>query len=81
MIHMTMIAWACVYVSTFASVGAYLAWNAGVKIVGAGRAAPYINLLPVWTVVFGVLLLHEQVSWMSLVGGAVTIIGAVLASL
>jgi drug/metabolite transporter (DMT)-like permease len=82
MIHMTGIAWICIiYVSTFASVGAYLAWNAGVKIVGAGRAAPYINLLPVWTVVFGVLLLGEQISWMSLVGGAFTIIGAVLASL
>lgn len=82
MIHMTGIAWICViYVSTFASVGAYLAWNAGVKIVGAGRAAPYINLLPVWTVVFGVILLHEQISGMSLLGGAITIIGAVLASL
>ncbi|MDB5085663.1 MAG: hypothetical protein JWN30_2549 [Bacilli bacterium] len=81
-IHMTTIAWLCViYVSTFASVGAYLAWNAGVKIVGAGRAAPYINLLPVWTVVFGVLLLHEQISWMSLGGGVLTILGAIFASL
>lgn len=82
MIHMTGNAWICViYVSTFASVGAYFAWNTGVKIVGAGRAAPYINLLPVWTVIFGVLLLHEQVSLVSLVGGVVTIVGAVLASL
>ncbi|WP_047153981.1 DMT family transporter [Aneurinibacillus tyrosinisolvens] len=79
---MTGNAWICViYVSTFASVGAYFAWNTGVKIVGAGRAAPYINLLPVWTVIFGVLLLHEQVSLVSLVGGVVTIVGAVLASL
>jgi drug/metabolite transporter (DMT)-like permease len=82
MVHMTGIAWICViYVSTFASVGAYLAWNAGVKVVGAARAAPYINLLPVWTVVFGVLLLHEQISWMSLMGGVLTIVGAILASL
>jgi drug/metabolite transporter (DMT)-like permease len=81
-IHMSASAWlAVVYVSTFASVGAYFAWNAGVKIVGAGKAAPYINLLPVWTVVFGVVLLHEQVSGLSLIGGAVTILGAVLASL
>jgi drug/metabolite transporter (DMT)-like permease len=81
-IHMTVIAWICViYVSTFASVVAYSAWTAGVKIAGAGRAAPYINLLPVWTVVFGVLLLHEQISWLSLAGGTVTIFGAVLASL
>lgn len=82
MIHMTAVAWLCViYISTFASVGAYLAWNAGVKVVGAGYAAPYINLLPVWTVVFGVLLLHEKVSAIALVGGIITITGAVLASM
>jgi len=82
MIHMTGTTWLCIiYVSTFASVGAYFAWNAGVKIVGAGRAAPYINFLPVWTVIFGVILLHEQISWMSLIGGVVTILGAVLASI
>ncbi|MCM2534936.1 DMT family transporter [Neobacillus pocheonensis] len=52
-----------------------------VAIVGAGKAAPFINLLPVWTVIFGVFLLHEQVSLMSLLVGIVTIAGAVLASL
>ncbi|MET1030106.1 DMT family transporter [Domibacillus tundrae] len=80
-IHMSRNAWICiVYVSTFASVVAYFAWNAGVKIVGAGRAAPYINLLPVWTVLLGVFLLQEQISGMTLAGGIVTISGAVLAS-
>lgn len=80
-IHMSTNAWlAVLYVSTFASVGAYFLWNAGVKIVGAGKAAPYINLLPVWTVVFGVILLHEEVSLFSLIGGIITISGAVLAS-
>jgi drug/metabolite transporter (DMT)-like permease len=82
MIHMTAVGWICViYVSTFASVIAYLAWNAGVKTVGAGSAAPYINLLPVWTVVFGILLLHEHISGITLLGGAITIAGAVLATL
>lgn len=82
MIHMTGPAWLCVfYVSTCASVGAYVAWTSGVRIVGAGRAAPYINLLPVWTVILGVLLLHEHISALSLVGGAVTILGAAWASL
>ncbi|MCM3788947.1 DMT family transporter [Domibacillus indicus] len=81
-IHMTPTAWLCiVYVSTFASVVAYFAWNAGVKIVGAGRAAPYINLLPVWTVLLGVLLLQEQISGLTLAGGIITILGAILASL
>jgi drug/metabolite transporter (DMT)-like permease len=82
MIHMTGAAWlAVIYISTFASVGAYFAWNAGVKKVGAGFAAPYINLLPVWTVIFGVILLHEKVSALTLFGGLITIAGAILASL
>ncbi|PGK31706.1 EamA family transporter [Priestia megaterium] len=82
MIHMTNSAWlAIIYVSTLASVVAYFAWNAGVKILGAGRAAPFINLLPVWTVVLGILLLQEQVSGMTLFGGIIAIFGAILASL
>jgi drug/metabolite transporter (DMT)-like permease len=82
MIDFTPMAWlALIYVSTFASVGAYLAWNAGVKMMGPGTAAPFINLLPVWTVVFGLLLLHEQLSLLSLLGGVITIAGAVLASI
>jgi len=81
MVIMTGTAWiSLLYVSTLASVGAYLAWNAGVRIVGASQAAPYLNLLPVWTVLFGILLLNEQVSVVSWVGGVITILGAVLAS-
>lgn len=81
MIHMTASTWlALLYVSTLASVLAFYAWNAGVKILGAGKAAPYINLLPVWTVVFGVLFLKEHVSGISLVGGVITFLGAVLAT-
>jgi len=82
MIHMTKSAWlAIIYVSTLASVVAYFAWNAGVKILGAGRAAPFINLIPVWTVVLGIVLLQEQVSGMTLFGGIIAIFGAILASL
>ncbi|MEK5530322.1 DMT family transporter [Viridibacillus sp. FSL R5-0468] len=82
MIHITKSTWICIiYVSTFASVVAYFAWNTGVKIVGAGRAAPYINLLPVWTVILGVLLLQEQISIITIFGGIITILGAILASL
>ncbi len=69
------------YVSTLASVGAFLAWNIGVKIVGTGKAAPYLNMLPVWTVLLGIIVLDEEVSWLSWIGGFITISGAVLASL
>ena len=82
LIHMTPIAWICLaYVSTFASVVAFLAWNIGVKIIGASKAAPYINMLPVWTIVLGIMILNEQISWISWIGGIITIGGAILASL
>lgn len=82
MVHMSTNAWlAVLYVSTFASVGAYLLWSAGVNILGASRSAPYINLLPIWTVVLGVVFLHEHISLLSLVGGIITILGAIWASL
>lgn len=81
MIKMTASAWlAVIYVSTLASVGAFYAWNAGVKILGASKAAPYLNLLPVFTVILGVLVLKEQISGTSLVGGVMTILGAILAT-
>ncbi|OLN33379.1 DMT family transporter [Desulfosporosinus metallidurans] len=82
MIHMTASAWlAVIYVSTLASVGAFYAWNAGVKVLSASKAAPYLNLLPVFTVVLGVLVLKEQISGTSFVGGVITILGAILATL
>ncbi|MBS4211005.1 DMT family transporter [Neobacillus rhizophilus] len=81
MIHMTGSAWlAVIYVSTLASVVAFFSWSAGVEMVGPALAAPFINLLPVWTVVFGVLLLHEKISFITLLGGIITIAGAVFTS-
>jgi len=77
---MTTVGWAALlYVSTAASVLAYFAWTAGVERVGASRSAPYINLLPLWTVLLGVWLLGEHVVLLSLFGGALTVIGALLA--
>lgn len=69
--HMDAVAWiARVYVSTAASVIAYFVWTLGVEWVGASRAAPWMNLLPVWTTISGIVLLGERVSVMQLIGGA-----------
>lgn len=76
-VHMTPLAWLCLlYVSTAASVIAYWLWTSGVNAVGASVAAPFLNLLPVWTVVFGLLLLREHVTASQWLGGLVTIAGA-----
>lgn len=78
-LHFTPVVWlALVYVSTVASVLAYWAWNKGVQSVGASRSAPFINLLPVFTVALGVLMLHETVSGRQVLGGLITLAGALL---
>lgn len=71
--------WSLVYVCTASSVIAYLAWTYGVGRVGASRSAPLMNLLPVWTVIAGLVLLGEHLSAQELIGGVVIIGGAALA--
>jgi drug/metabolite transporter (DMT)-like permease len=57
---------------------AYFLWNAGVKSVGAGTAAPFINLVPVASMLIATAL-GKPPSLAQLVGGAI-VIGAVLVS-
>ncbi|MEK4971299.1 DMT family transporter [Niallia sp. FSL R7-0648] len=81
-IQLSPISWICIiYVSTFASVLAYLAWNTGVKMIGASLSAPFINLLPVWTVLLGIVILKESATIFTIIGGLVTIIGALITTL
>ncbi|QSO45820.1 DMT family transporter [Alicyclobacillus mengziensis] len=78
--HMTSTAWmALVYVSTAASVIAYFAWTVGVERVGASRAAAWMNLLPVWTAVSGIVMLGERMTTVQMIGGALVLLGAVFA--
>ncbi len=67
---------ALIYVSTLASVVAFMMWSAGVNRVGSGTAAPYMNLLPVFTALLAMALLHEMLTDMQLTGGLVVILGA-----
>ncbi|NQU62420.1 MAG: DMT family transporter [Rhodospirillales bacterium] len=48
------------YVSVFASVVAYIAWNRGVAEVGANRAGFFSHLMPVFATILAVVLLNES---------------------
>jgi drug/metabolite transporter (DMT)-like permease len=61
---------AIAYVALFASVGAYLFWNQGVKVVGAGTAGQFIHLMPVFGTIMAVLFLGERLHGYHLVGAA-----------
>ena len=56
------------YVALFASVGAFLLWNQGVKLVGAAIAGQYIHLMPVLGTIMAVTFLGEQLFFYHLIG-------------
>lgn len=56
------------YVAIFASIGAFLLWNQGVKVVGAGTAGQFIHLMPVFGSVLAIVFLGEQLFWFHVLG-------------
>jgi drug/metabolite transporter (DMT)-like permease len=63
------------YLAFFGTVLAFVWYYKGVHAAGAGRAAQFINLVPVSAVLFGVLLLDEALTAAVLIGGALVITG------
>lgn len=58
---------------------AYLIWNYGLQTVGAVHTATYQNLVPVMGLIFGIVLLNEQLTILQYIGSALVIVGIVLA--
>ena len=54
-------------------------WNVVLKQLGTMRASNYIYLNPLVTMVASVLILHEQITWITLMGAACIILGVYLA--
>ena len=51
---------AIVYTGLFTSVCAYLAWNAGVSMLGVQRAGAFLHLVPLFGAILSMLLLGEE---------------------
>ena len=67
------------YMSVFASVLGYLIQMVAIQRIGAPRAAVYINLVPVFTIIQSVVILGESVTLFKLIGAATIISGVYLA--
>jgi drug/metabolite transporter (DMT)-like permease len=67
------------FMGLFGSVLAYLWWNQGIQKIGASSAAVFINLVPIFTALIG-LLLGQQVSAAQVFGAALVIAGVVCSS-
>lgn len=68
------------YTALFASLFAYLAWNHGLKVLGAARASLSSYLMPVFTALLGWLLLDERLAFYHWLGGALIFAGLLLAT-
>ncbi len=55
-------AFAIIYLGTFVTLGGYGCFNFGVSRVPASQAAGFVNLIPVFGVMLGLLILDEQLS-------------------
>ncbi|MEC5400070.1 DMT family transporter [Uliginosibacterium sp. H1] len=72
-------AWLAIgYLGFFGTALSYSWFTAGVQHIGATKAAAFTNLVPVFGVALGALILHERLGAGVLLGGAVTVLGVVL---
>jgi len=76
--QISLFGYAGILYSGFLSVGlAYLIWNRGVHKIGAIKTSAFQNLVPVLGLIFGVLILGEQLSLVQYIGSFFVIIGIV----
>ncbi|MDR0136546.1 DMT family transporter [Metabacillus idriensis] len=68
------------YTGIFASIVAFLSWNTAVVKVGANKAGIFLNLIPVFAVIFAVLFIGETLMWYQLAGGISVIAGVYLSA-
>lgn len=68
--------WACLVAMALGTTAlAYVWFFDGVKLLGAGAAAGYIALVPVFGILFSSLWLGESLQWSLLIGGAIAVAG------
>lgn len=60
---------------------AYYMWNRAVSIIGSESAAPYSNLVPIFTALLGHALLGEELGVGDIVGGLLIIGGSALSTI
>ncbi len=63
------------------SVLSFLFWNASIARLGAGRTALFGNLIPIFSSIEAVLILHEPITVIHLISGLLVIGGLLIANL
>lgn len=69
---------AVVYLGVIVTVGAYGLYNYGVSRMPASQASGFVNLIPVFTLLFAMLLLDERLNGMQLLAAGLVFAGVAL---
>lgn len=64
-----------VFLGLGASALCFVTWNTAVKLLGAVRTSVYIYMVPVITVIVSILVLRETLTWMAVLGMALSLAG------
>ncbi|MGA5688606.1 DMT family transporter [Cytobacillus pseudoceanisediminis] len=68
------------YVGFLASIMAFLSWNFGVSLIGAAKAGVFLNLLPVFAIIFALCFTEEILYLYQIIGGGIVTLGVVISS-
>ena len=68
------------FLGLFGTAIAFTWYSEGINLIGSTRSAAFINLVPVFAVLLGALLLGERLAPGVLTGGALVIAGVLLTS-
>jgi drug/metabolite transporter (DMT)-like permease len=69
---------AVLYLGSFVTLGAYLLYNLGVSLIPANQASAYVNLIPVFTVILGFLILGDRFTIPQYFASAMVLFGVYL---
>jgi drug/metabolite transporter (DMT)-like permease len=68
------------YLAFFASIGAYICWNFGVRAIGAGKASLFLHLIPAFATVLAMIMLGEVLRLYHLAGVGLILAGIYVAT-
>ena len=66
---------AVIYLGSFVTLGAYLLYNYGVSKIPANKASAYVNLIPVFTIILGFLILDERFTTAQYIASLLVLLG------
>lgn len=67
-----------IFLGLVASALGFVTWSFSVRVLGAVKTSVYLYMVPVVTVVTSVIILHEPITMLAVIGTALTLAGLVL---